>query len=627
MSANQLLQIITDVLFVLIFVAVFVQAVHKPRRATVDTALLFGAIAVIVGMSAIDGLLHITPNGLYGASLTSLLMALPYLLVRLVDDFTVLPRWARIGAPAGLALIVLSFILITPPYAGALVLLYVMYFAGLTVYASLAFVRAARSSTGVTARRLQAVGFGSLMLALVLVAAGGVSLHPAWSGLWSALSNVLAVASGVGYFLGFSPPAWVRRSWQEPEVRRFLGRAAELPRLPTTAAIVRELEIGAASSIGAPSASIGLWDHERGMLRYGEVGEIEAGADQMIGGRAFSTGLPIFSADAARDDPAHAERYRRASATVILAAPIIAGDKRLGVLTVYDTRASIFAEEDLRLIALLADQAAVILESRALIDEAARVRAHEEAARLKDDFLSAAAHDLKTPLTAVVAQAQLLQRKALRNPAAPIDLAGIERILQEGLRLKRLVLDLLDVGRVEQGKLVAHRERVDLTALAGEACARHSDDLYRCVLKADGPFVGTYDPVRIMQLFDNFLENAVKYTPGGGEIRFTISREGEQAHLAVADTGIGISAADLPHLFDRFHRGQNVDDRRFAGLGLGLYICAGIVRQHGGAIWATSPGAGAGSTFHVLLPLEVAAVAANDTPTIVPLAAGAGTPR
>ena len=615
MSADQLLQLISDVLFVLIFFTVLVQALRRPRRATIDTALLFGATALIVALSALDSALQITPHGVYGTALTSLLMALPYLLIRLVDDFTDLARWLRLGAAWGLALIVVSFILIAPPYAGILILLYIGYFVGLTVYASVAFVRAARRSTGVTARRLQAVGFGSLMLALVLVAAGGTSLYPAWSGFWSALSTVFGLASGIGYFLGFSPPVWVRRSWQEPEVRNFLGRAAELPRLPTTAAIVRELSRGAASSIGAPGASIGLWDPERGMLQYdrGDT-QLEAAPHRLISGRAFTTGKPVFSADAVRDDPENADLYRTRRATVILAAPIVAGDKRLGVLSVFATRASIFADEDLRLLTLLADQAAVILESRALIDEAARVRAREEAARLKDDFLSAAAHDLKTPLTAVVAQAQLLQRKAQRNPAAPTDLTGIERILREALRLKRLVLDLLDVGRVEQGKLVAHRERVDLVALAGEACARHSDELYRCVLEADGRFVGTYDSIRIMQLFDNLLENAVKYTPGGGEIHFAISREGEQARLAVTDSGIGIPAADLPHLFDRFHRGQNVDDRRFAGLGLGLYICAGIARQHGGTIWATSPGTDKGSTFHILLPLDVAAATESGAP-------------
>src|SRR5205085_12380280 len=107
----------------------------------------------------------------------------------------------------------------------------------------------------------------------------------------------------------------------------------------------------------------------------------------------------------------------------------------------YAPRAPIFAEEDLSLLQLLADQAAVVLESRALIDEAARVQAREEVTRLKEDFLSAAAHDLKTPLTTLVAQTELLERKAMRAPNAPVDLAGLQKLKREAYRLKSLVLD------------------------------------------------------------------------------------------------------------------------------------------------------------------------------------------
>ncbi|MBV9279440.1 MAG: ATP-binding protein, partial [Chloroflexi bacterium] len=130
-----------------------------------------------------------------------------------------------------------------------------------------------------------------------------------------------------------------------------------------------------------------------------------------------------------------------------------------------------------------------------------------------------------------------------------------------------------------------------------------------CRLEADGPVVGSYDPVRIRQLIDNLLDNAVKYSPGGGEVRMRIWREGDRAHLTVSDQGIGIPAGDLPHLFDRFHRGTNVDDRRFAGMGLGLFICRGIAEQHGGSLRASSPGPGQGSTFHVMLPAQQPAAA------------------
>ncbi|HEX6608226.1 MAG TPA: ATP-binding protein, partial [Chloroflexia bacterium] len=123
-----------------------------------------------------------------------------------------------------------------------------------------------------------------------------------------------------------------------------------------------------------------------------------------------------------------------------------------------------------------------------------------------------------------------------------------------------------------------------------------------CRVDAAGPVTGVYDPVRMMQLIENLVENAVKYSPEGGPVRVQVWQEAGTNHLSVTDSGIGIPTEDLPHVFERFHRGTNVDDRRFAGMGLGLFICRGIAEQHGGHIWATRA-PGRGSTFHVALPV------------------------
>lgn len=603
MSAISLLQFLSQLLFLIVFVVVAVKAVRQPRAATVDTALLFGAVSIIVAESWITTELHVTASHWLSAVIGSLLMALPYLLLRLVDDFAGVPGPLLRFTEIGLAAAVVGFFVLLPKFPAWLSLLYIAYFVGLTVYVAVAFARAARVSGGVTGRRMQAVAAGTLSLGLVLFMAGVQVMLPHRPSWLDVLALLFTLISGLGYFVGFAPPAWLRRAWQEPEVRAFLGRAATLPRLPTTRQIVQELERGAASSLGAPAAVITLWDHTDQVLRaYVASESFEVKPGEMIGGRAFATQRPLFWTDPARHDPAHADLYRQYNANALLAVPITAGEKRLGALVVYGPRASIFAEDDLSLAQLLADQAAVILESRALIDEATRVRAREEATRLKDDFLSAAAHDLKTPLTALVAQAQLLERRILHDPQAPTDLAGIQRIVQESQRLKRLVLDVLDVARLEQGQIVSHKETVDLVTLAHEACARHHSARYRCLVEAEAPAVGEYDTNRVAQLLDNLLENALKYSPDGGDVLVKVWRDDDEYHLTVTDTGIGMLPADVPHIFDRFHRGTNVDDRRFAGMGLGLFICRGIAEQHGGRIWASSPGLGRGSTFHVVLP-------------------------
>src|SRR5262249_44656567 len=158
---------------------------------------------------------------------------------------------------------------------------------------------------------------------------------------------------------------------------------------------------------------------------------------------------------------------------------------------------------DLELIQLLADQTAVILEAKALTDQSAQVRAREEATRLKDDFLSSAAHDLKTPLTAIVTQAQVMRRRAERNPGAPTDLVGLDRLLEQSHRLKTLVLELLDVSRLEQGSLVGEREDVDLTELARSLKEHERERWTRVDLDAEPGVVVLVDPPRFEQVLTN----------------------------------------------------------------------------------------------------------------------------
>jgi signal transduction histidine kinase len=606
MTADRLLQFLTQLLFFACFLAVLPRAIRSPRRAHVDTALFFGVLALIVAEQWLIAVLAVDPPPIVGTAIGGLLMALPYLMVRLLDDFSEVPTWVVRGAEVGLALAIVGLFLVPPPLPTWLVLAYVAYFVALMVYTSVGFLRVGRRSSGVTRRRLQTVAAGSALLGSVLVIAGFQVLAPGLSEIWTVLSRLTGLASGLAYYLGFVPPAVLRRAWQEPELRQFLGRAASLPRLPTTSAIVRELERGTASALGVPTAVLGLWDEDAGVLRFDMPdGRREVQPGDLPVGRAFAEQRGVFVTDVRRQYPEHAAWYESRHLRAVMAAPIVAGERRIGVLAAHAPNAPLFADDDLLLLQLLADQAAVVLESRALIDEASRVRAREEMTRLKDDFLSSAAHDLKTPLTTLVAQAQLLERRTRLRPDQPADLEGIRRLVAEATRLRALVLELLDASRVEHGRLVGGREPLDLVGLARQACERHNGPRHTCRVVGDDRLVGDFDRTRVEQLIDNLVDNAVKYSPEGGEIVVRLWREGEEARLSVTDQGIGIPSEDLPRLFERFHRGTNVDDRRFAGMGLGLYICRGIVQEHGGRIWASSQ-VGEGSTFQVALPLHAA---------------------
>jgi signal transduction histidine kinase len=594
---------------VLIFISVALRAIAHPTRAHIDMTLFFGALAFVILASRIATLTGTTATPWLITLEIAVLLAMPYVLLRLVDDFTevraLVMRAAELGFAGG---IVATYATVATQTTAAtlptpVTLYIVLYFFVVSVYCAIAFIQASHRSKGVTRRRMEAISLGSILLGTDLLIAGLTPLTPLEDrAVFEAFGQLLGLGSAVAFYLGFAPPPILRRAWQEPELRSFLARAASLPRLPATLDIVRELERGASNSTGT-SARIGLWQDDTSKLRFwdddGTTMDLEPG--KHFAGRAFELQRPIFSTNPIRENPDGADGYRTRSVGAVLATPITAGERRLGVLTLSAQRPPIFAVSDIELAGLLADQAAVVLESRALIDHAARVRAREEATRLKEDFLSAAAHDLKTPLTTVVAQAEFLERRATREPNAPADIAGIQRVVRESKRLAGLVGDLLDATRLEQGKLVGEREPVDLATLAQEVCEHGAGD-ETCAVEVSAPVVGVYDRRRLEQLFQNLIENARKYSPDRTPIKIKVWQENGEAQIAVEDSGIGIPAADLPRIFERFSRASNVDDRRFHGMGLGLYICRGIVEEHGGRIWVESE-VGKGSTFHVALPI------------------------
>ena len=605
MTALELISLLTQAIYVLVFLIVVWGLARRPSPTSLDIALFFGAIATAIVESRFVSTLQLQAVEIVTDIVALLVIAMPYLLLRLVDDFSDVPGVVKRLGEVGLLLAAIAFIGTEGTLPPSILLPVVLYFAALSTYCAVAFIRAARRSAGVTRRRLQAVAAGTLLLGVAILVAGLAPFFPeSMAGLPSGVTQALALASAIAYFIGFAPPQILRRAWQEPELRSFLRRAASLPRLPDTGSIVRALQDGTASTLGA-RATIGLYDAETNSLRFQDPHGVlpnEVGPSDFLAWRVFETQRAEYFPDAARSHPALASSYREHRVRSVLIAPISAADKRLGALEAYTDHQPVFSEDDLDLVRLLADQAAVILESRALIDEAARVRAHEEAARLKDDFISAAAHDLKTPLTTLVAQAQFLERRAEMQPSAPADLPGLRRIVRESKRLSSLVIELLDASRLEQGKLVGEREPVDLVELARDVARRDSYQGRQITVSADAPVVGNYDPRRIGQVLENLVENAVKYSPDASLVRVAIGRRDGEAFVDVTDEGIGIPGSDLPQIFERFHRASNVDDRRFAGMGLGLFICKGIVEQHGGRIWVESR-VGTGSTFHVVLPL------------------------
>ena len=363
------------------------------------------------------------------------------------------------------------------------------------------------------------------------------------------------------------------------------------------------------------------------MLRYlGSDGEwLEYPNDVFIGGRSFIGQRRLVAMDAGREDPEHAEVYARTGASTVIAAPVTTDGRRLGVLTIYAERAPIFVEDDLWLLELLADQTGVLLEARALTTQASDLRAREDAARLKEEFLSAAAHDLRTPLTVVLGQAELIERRLLRDPNAPMDPAGIARMVREARHLRDLVGELLDAQRLEQGLVVMDLAPANLVSLVEAVRARHVAGGVPLTLDGSSEeLTAAVDRPRLDQVIENLLENAFKYGTDDQAPGLRIWREGDEARIAVIDHGAGVPEADRERIFERFYRAKNAQSITDTGMGMGLYICRRIVQEHGGRIWA-EPTDGGGATFVVALPIQPAATP-DPAPSAEPSSAWPVTP-
>jgi PAS domain S-box-containing protein len=218
----------------------------------------------------------------------------------------------------------------------------------------------------------------------------------------------------------------------------------------------------------------------------------------------------------------------------------------------------------------------------------------------KDEFLSIASHELKTPLTNIKAFNQLLQKVKDPEKLAPF----VDRSSEHINRLERLINDLLDVTKINAGKMTYHMESFDFGKMINEAVesARLIDDKREILLnnKADIPYTGDY--YRLEQVVNNFISNALKYSPAGSSVIVSATAGPKNITVSVQDFGIGIAAENIGHLFDRYYRVDNTA-MRFPGLGLGLFISSEIIKRHHGSFWIESE-LGKGSTFYFRLPRD-----------------------
>lgn len=291
----------------------------------------------------------------------------------------------------------------------------------------------------------------------------------------------------------------------------------------------------------------------------------------------------------------------------LAAMPLFTKGRVVGVLGLSFAAFRHFTPEDLAFMRALAQQCAQALERTRLYEGEQHARAvAEEAVRVRDAFFSIAAHELRTPLTSLLGQAQLLQRRILRKPDGDErDQRSVQVIIEQSGRLNKMMGALLDVSRIATGRLSIERVPMDLTALVRRVLDEVRPTLHQHRLEYTfpaTPLVIVGDELRLEQVIQNVLGNAVKYSPQGGRVTVIVEQRDAHAWISVQDQGIGIPATAIERLFQRFYRAANADLRRISGMGIGLYVVKEIVDQHGGTITVEST-EGVGSTFTITLPL------------------------
>ncbi len=282
-----------------------------------------------------------------------------------------------------------------------------------------------------------------------------------------------------------------------------------------------------------------------------------------------------------------------------LAARLTGRDGRaIGLVQLSDKAHGEFTVDDEAILVQLAQMASIAMENT-IYSEA------REANRLKDEFLSTLSHELRTPLQAMLSWTRMLRTGKVDPPTT---IRALEVIERSAKAQARLIEDLLDISRIINGKIRLELRPLSLVKVIGAAidAARPSaaakDIDLRCTVPAAACPVSA-DPNRLQQVIGNLLSNALKFTPNGGSIMVTLTADEGQAIVRVSDTGKGIAAEFLPHIFERFRQADSSSTRAYGGLGLGLAIAHHMAQLHGGTLSAESAGEGRGATFTLALPL------------------------
>ncbi|GIF02861.1 response regulator [Actinoplanes siamensis] len=535
------------------------------------------------------------------------LMAQPFLTLRLASRLRQVPRWLVAGTLLGFVVLAIPLAVAGRPLPFGLKVAAVLYFFSVESTAAALLFGKARTRTGANRARLMVAAAATLAFALMILLLGAAG--PDTPALRSA-SHILALASGLGYLIAFAPPRWLSRLFAATAARsvteRLLRAPADSPEAVwQTYAEMMRVQTGA-------DAVVVVLPRPDGPRQIGYAGppldvpDAPIDADLSV---LIRSGLPARLRDG---DPALVRHFGAGLAddfVVALRMPVPPDVE--GWVLLFNRHRGLFSDDDLRLLAELGRQAGVlaerqavsVLERRLAAELSNSVEALTRANEAKSNFLANMSHELRTPLNAIIGFSDLMRLENPEGDRRRVPADWVDHIHDSGRHLLGLINDILDLAKVEAGRMDLRVAPVRVDTAIEELLTTLSPLFAQkrlTVMIELAPVTALADRLRLRQIVENLVSNAIKFTPAEGTITITTSGTDTDVCIVVTDTGVGIADADAERVFEEF---QQVGDpeRRHAGTGLGLALTRRLVEAHRGGITLDST-PGQGSTFTVRLP-------------------------
>ena len=624
--------IAAELLFGAVFITALVHFIRRPDPLRLAVALVFAPLAVIFLTQVARLVVGPLPPAV--SLLAALLLFMqPVFTLALVAQVRSIPRVVWVGAIVALVgSVVLAFV---PTLNGEtvdqrFVLAAAVSFGAVELVAAGYLAVDARRRRGATAWRIWSAAAATALLGVALLIASFGTVGGAAAEVVGAGSRLAALLAAIGYVVAFTPPAAVRRLIQASATVGFMNRLVALSGAAVALIWADFAELARGLS-GSSAVVVRALDDERAQI------VAAAGIADVVGRRVDRGDLEALLAV----DPGAGERRPAeiGGITADLAARVDAryasvvplqgsGFTNPAVVILLSTGRSLFHATDLELLASLGAQTAVIAEHREMLADqealaaklAQTVDALRVASQAKSDFLASMSHELRTPLSAILGFSDLMREEPRDGNTARVPVEWIEHVHRGGEHLLALINDVLDLAKVEAGRLDLQLEPVDVATAVAESvnglrplAERKS---IRLESRVDGATL-TLDRGRFRQVLYNLLSNAIKFTPVGGRVGVNGTISGDEVRLSVSDTGVGIAPDDVRAVFEEFRQVGNPSERQ-EGTGLGLALARRLTEAHGGHIELESE-FGKGSCFTVVLPMTAGGAEPELTRQAMPL--------